>query len=599
MNFKKILVLVPSIYLVEQTYKEWINFYDTQYIIKISCKEDYNNKLKQIMTFPGYIIICVYNSSFVVVDFDFDICIYDEAHRTAISKDFNDSSSEDSDTNIDDSYNQLLLRSDKIARKLFLTATLKENTGSYSMDNKEIYGDIILKVSALEAKKLKRLSDYKLLCITINNDITENDKIIISQCIQNINQLTDNKKIKITEDFLYDYLRIAKSLIGTVQQYNIKHVITFHKYIYRCKIFKYIIDLLIGNKNKCNFISGSNNLQSRNTILNLFQTVDGSFLCSAKVLQEGVDIPLCDAVCFVDTKTSVIDTIQSLSRCLTYNENKPMAYIILPFLNDSDIKDDERTNDLRIIIKNLIECDDNIKEYFDGIRKKSISSATSIDNDNIIDPNVLSQELNNIPVIYNTHIFEQLNSISYDTFLQARTKVYKKYKSINEYRSNVLNHFNNDVPLNPEIIYKRLGWKSWKDYIGTDINDETSSSEGETKKRTRVKLNKCRDITKCVRDGQRISHSFNGTQDSFYGARDRITRIGVYNYNNNTITCDGKIYPTLNSFAQDGFKIHRPDREFTVSAWTDCKLEVNGKWVSMDNLPIINTSIADQIAIDF
>jgi len=568
MDFKNILVLVPSIYLVEQTYKEWINYFDDQCIVKISCKEDYNNKLNDIITTNGYIIICVYNSSLVVADINFDICIYDEAHRTAISKHYSENS-DDSDTK-DNSYNQLLLQSDKIARKLFLTATLKENTGAFSMDNEDIYGEIILKVSALEAKKLKRLNDYKLLCITINDNITNDDKKIISLCIKNIREFTDNKN-KITEELLYDYLRIAKSLLGTIAQYNIKHVITFHKYIYRCKIFKYIVDLLISNNTHSNFISGNNNLQSRNSILDLFQSTDGSILCSAKVLQEGVDIPLCDAVCFVDTKTSVVDTIQSLSRCLTYNENKQMAYIILPFFNDSKIKNDERTNDLRIIIKNLIECDDNIREYFDGLKNKSVIHTPNDNDETLIDPNSLTSDLNNISVIYNVNIFEQLNSISYDTYVQARDKVHKKYKSINEYKSNILNDFNNDVPLNPEIIYKRLGWKGWKEYIGTDIDEIKPIVEPH---------NKCRDIIKCVRNGQRVLHSINNKDGT-----GKINRIGIYN--NGTITCDGKIYYTLNLFAQHSFKIHRPERDPAVNAWKDCKLEMNGSWISMDNLPLI------------
>lgn len=576
MDYKKILILVPSIYLVEQTFKEWTKFFDNSNIIKISCKEDYDIKIKEIYKQSQFIIICVYNSSKVVEDIKFDICIFDEAHRTAINNTLDDIS-DDSNEFIDNTYNQLLLNSEIISRKLFLTATLKDTSGVYSMNNKNIYGDIIIKVSALEAKKIKRLSDYKLLCITINDNINSGDKIIIEDCVNFIKCSINNSKIKNINILVCEYLHIAKSLLETIKKYNINHVITFHKYIYRCQIFKYIIDSLNKTKKYCDYISGNDDIKTRTIKLENFQTNERTILCSAKVLQEGVDIPHCDAVCFVDTKTSVVDTIQSLSRCLTYNENKHMAYIILPFFKDSTIKDDIRTNDLRIIIKNLIECDENVKEYFDTLKNKS--KIEKKENSKIYEqPDILQTNLNNIVVDYDAQIIEQLNSISYDTYLQAHKKVYKKYKSIKEYRENIIKDYDNDIPLFPENIYKRLGWNGWKEYIGTDIENCEKKKE---------KIKKCRDITKCVKNGQRIRHCIKNkdkTQD--------IKRICIYN--NGIITCiddnGEKVniqYDTLNKMAENTYKKYRPDRCVDVNAWTNCEIEVDGKWISMDNLPIL------------
>jgi hypothetical protein len=322
------------------------------------------------------------------------------------------------------------------------------------------------------------------------------------------------------------------------------------------------------------FISGIVNLCNRKIILKKFQNNSPSFLCSAKVLQEGIDIPLCDAVCFVDTKTSVIDTIQSLSRCLTYDVNKLQAYIILPFIGDNNcIKNDDRTNDLRIIIKNLIECDENVKEFFNSLKQKSIKNSNSQE-DTHIEELYFTEDLNNVSVVFNSDIIDKLNSISYDTYSQSRAKVYKKYKSINEYRTNVLIDFDQSIPMYPEKIYKRLGWIDWKDYIGT-YNEDVKQQL------IKYKVDKCRDITKCVINGQRIRHLIKNKNNT-----GSIIRIGIYN--NNTITCDNIVYPSLNSFAVGTYKIHRPDRVHTVNAWTDCYLEVNGIWILMDDLPIIN-----------
>ena len=38
-----------------------------------------------------------------------------------------------------------------------------------------------------------------------------------------------------------------------------------------------------------------------------------------------------------------------------------------------------------------------------------------------------------------------MNSISYDTYLQAQKKVYTKYKFIREYRENIKNDYNDDI----------------------------------------------------------------------------------------------------------------------------------------------------------
>jgi len=41
---------------------------------------------------------------------------------------------------------------------------------------------------------------------------------------------------------------------------------------------------------------------NREHIIQNFQDIDYSILCSARVLQEGVDIPKCDGVIFIDIK---------------------------------------------------------------------------------------------------------------------------------------------------------------------------------------------------------------------------------------------------------------------------------------------------------
>ncbi len=454
MGFRRILILVPSLYLVEQTYNEWKKYFSDDDILQISCENKYKDYLEEHVKKQNYIIICVYNSSGIVENIEFDFGIFDEAHRTAKFT-----------INDNETYYQLLLKSSNIMKRLFLTATIKEynEDTEYTMDNIRIYGPIICTVTAYNAKEIGRLSDYKLLCILIKDSIDNSDQIIIDNCYENLIKTFDKSSEKITRNFLMEYLKIAKSLHETIIEYDIKHTITYHQTINRCKIFSWLYNLIAKSKNISNYIEGTNNKKERIKLIDKFIKKNNSILSSCKTLQEGVNIPECDATCFIDVKTSIIDTIQSASRCLTKIDNKKIAYIILPFFGDNEqqLKDDNRTNNLRLIIKNLIEVDKNLKEAFDYI---NFNKYTFIDGKQI---NTNNNDIIINPIVnFNSLIIEQLRTISYDTYTQATDQIKEKYKSIEEYKTNINNDFLN-IPINPDIIYKRTGWKGWQIYLNS------------------------------------------------------------------------------------------------------------------------------------
>lgn len=84
-NYWKILILVPSLYLINQIYDTWITFFDKSNIKKICSKEN-SNEIDDITDFYNKndtcILISTYHSSEKIKDLHFDICIYDEAHGT-------------------------------------------------------------------------------------------------------------------------------------------------------------------------------------------------------------------------------------------------------------------------------------------------------------------------------------------------------------------------------------------------------------------------------------------------------------------------------------------------------------------------------------
>jgi hypothetical protein len=212
-------------------------------------------------------------------------------------------------------------------------------------------------------------------------------------------------------------------------------------------------------------ISGSDSKKKRDNIIKSFQDSNKTtILCSAKVLQEGVDIPKCDGVMFVDIKKSTIDTIQSLSRCLTFLPNK-QSYIMIPYDDINDIKNDEYTSDLRIILRNIVEIDENLKEYFKSSFKSSSKSKSSDHPKSSI--NSIDLEIYNKYLIDSNFIINFVE-ICYDTYSIAKEKVFNKYSNYSEYLYSVKNDFNDNIPSNPDIVYKNFGWKSWNDFLGLE-----------------------------------------------------------------------------------------------------------------------------------
>lgn len=508
-DYKKILVLVPSLYLVKQTYKTWKCYFNSEMIIKVSSTSNdisnideitkkYNTKHSE---FGKCIIISTYHSSYKLADLNFDLAIFDEAHRTT---------GDESDFN-------KLIHSSNITKKLFLTATMKyynyqdteiETIRINSMNNTTIYGDIIASVSASQALKLQRICPYTIMTVKLQ-DILECGSNMQRKRIENlIDEFLDDDSQKDdivsdgVRDFISDnkqrYIRIAYGLIQVIRARGIQHLITFHRFIACAKLFKFILEAFLDDSSiQVSVITGTDDKSTRDNIIDDFQKLDNvkcagasssiksKILCNARVLQEGVDIPKCDAVAFVDLKSSAVDTVQALARCMTYLEDK-QAYILIPFdesdfqplqtsdaCSASDIKDSESMLDiklssyalnLRLILRNLIEIDDNIKEYFRNYIARLIPGSVGLSGDSSFDASTL--EL--VKCLVDEKVIIEMSEIVYEVFQVAKTKIKGRYATPEEYSNKVLADFGNDLPANPDIVYRKWGWHGWNDYLGID-----------------------------------------------------------------------------------------------------------------------------------
>ena len=90
-------------------------------------------------------------------------------------------------------------------------------------------------------------------------------------------------------------------------------------------------------------------------------------------------------------------------------------------------------------------------------------------------------------------------------------------------------------------------------------------------------VKKCRDMSKCFTNGQKIKHTIGINK----------TWIGIYNSLKNEIICNEKIYKgksPLNQFVKSHYKTERNDRTSNANAWKECECEINEKWISTYNL---------------
>lgn len=365
----KTLFVVPSIYLIKQTLKEWIMQRSEHFAFCCICSggdinviendefdsiEDFvdldprdlgvqvttsadelvnfleENKSKKIVIFSTYQSSQVVSDAARIKNINFDLTICDEAHKTAgvEKKVF---------SNI---LNDEFINSKK---RLFLTATPKllsakakitaekEEFSYASMDDENIYGPPFDTFSFEEAIKEKAIVDYEILIMAFN----EEDLLNFAQLngASSVNgRVVQNKDIAIT---------IGTEKLMSDPDYEVDKALNFSNTIRRSKEFIENIDIpgvdqsVFGVKSS---ISSKDTSLKRKLIMQEFVSSEKAILSNARCLTEGIDVPGVDAVIFSDRKQSPIDIVQSAGRALRINKNKPdkIARIFIPIFLDSD-----------------------------------------------------------------------------------------------------------------------------------------------------------------------------------------------------------------------------------------------------------------------
>lgn len=403
---QRTLVLLPSLSLLSQTLREWtansqapFNWICvcsdqsvarqyktgdewTDHVSEIGVPVTSNPiEIKQfLLANKEGVVFSTYQSSPLVAEAQqnldipfFDIAFADEAHRCAgkVSSAFGGI------------LNNQIIRARK---RVFMTATprflstrvkasvINDDSEYASMDDDDIFGPVLHRLSFSEAIDRELLTDYRVIVICVDNP--------------EIKELIDNRELaSIGDGQIIDYELLAHhiALSKVVVEYALQRVITFHARIKSARQFAFdhlkILDCLPSNLKPSkrvivDHVSGEMSALERHRRINTLRDVGNEEVCilsNARCLTEGVDVPALDGIAFIDPRSSQVDIIQAVGRAIRLSDNKSKGYILLPvFLGDIDNIDDallrSRFQDVWQVIAALKTQDDMLADVLDRLR---------------------------------------------------------------------------------------------------------------------------------------------------------------------------------------------------------------------------------------
>ena len=408
MGLNRILYLVPSLNLINQTLNEWFIFSSKHFKAVCVCSDQSTSKLgtkkdawliperevgipvisngerifNEVKNKTDYVIFCTYESLHIIEKSqknnnlqEFDITFCDEAHNCA-----------------GDGYKKsgLILHPNKIQtkRKLFMTATplnidqhiklkaIEKGKKFASMDDDKTFGKVFHKLTFREAINEEILVPYKIILADITK-AEEDDlrKIINREYVEISKVLTDAETL--SSDI---------TLLKSIRKYNLQKIITFHRKVEFAKnlsirlpeVWKWMPKKDKSySQPKCKYISAKDHSQhQRKDILYQLGNVknnENTIISNAQCLSEGVNVPSLDAICFMDPRRSPINIIQAIGRVMRTSKGKSKGYIIIPFFIEDFELLDKNINNSRYkyiweIIKVLCMYDDYLSETIKHLR---------------------------------------------------------------------------------------------------------------------------------------------------------------------------------------------------------------------------------------
>ena len=403
----RVLFLVPSISLLSQTLKEWtaqnqehlplksyavcsdtkvskkaedIASYDLEVPVSTNGK-DIAERTAQGKRRAGInVIFSTYQSIEAIHEAqaeygmdDFDLVICDEAHRT---------------TGVtlagEDASNFVKIHDEKYikaSKRLYMTATprlfddnIKGKAAEHSaelasMDDEAIYGPEFYRLGFGEAVDKGLLTDYKVLVMTVEEDIAAD--VLATNPTNEINLTTASAMIGAWNGLAKRSGAEQDTKSGfEANAQPMRRTVAFAKDIKASKTIQETFPTLIRQyQEQLKDHAATNDVSLLNIDLQVaVEHVDGTMnalergnkiswlessipedetriLTNARCLSEGVDVPALDSVIFFHPRNSMVDVVQSVGRVMRKAEGKDYGYIILPVAIPPGVSPSQALND--------------------------------------------------------------------------------------------------------------------------------------------------------------------------------------------------------------------------------------------------------------
>lgn len=384
---KTTLVLLPSLMLLGQTLRDWTADADTGHEFEwiavcsdssverggtdhfVERVEDLGipnvttepDEIRAFLTSrrrrgrPRRVVFATYQSSGRIAEaikasqtsVKFDMVICDEAHRMArLSRRKGE----------DDSFT-LPLDDTEIPsrRRMFLTATprvfsdglkARAEAGGYEdlifcMEDESLFGPVVHEYPLRQAIIDGVLADYRVLAVAV---VDGEVKTLIDGQSQVALKHPEAGTLTV-HDSASAATQVAIAKAMEMRDYQISSAITFHNSIRAAETFadehNRFRQLLGLRTIDVDTVRGSDAAHKRTRKLQILGQRDRKGLVSnARCLTEGIDVPLLDAVAFIEPRYSVIDIAQAIGRAIRKpSDDKVTGYVVVPiFLSASLVK---------------------------------------------------------------------------------------------------------------------------------------------------------------------------------------------------------------------------------------------------------------------
>lgn len=293
-------------------------------------------------------------------DFEFDMIICDEAHRTT-----GVTLAGKEESNFVKVHDSKFLKAKK---RVYMTATPRLYSESSkkkaeessveicSMDDPVKYGEEMYRIGFGEAVEKQLLSDYKVLVLTID-PMAMNESLQQSLATDSGEMLTDDEaKLIGCFNALSKITLVGDQQLKETDPLPMKRAVAFSQNI---KISKEIVSVI--NDLKESYYESLKPEVKKKTVKVSAMHIDGGMgatqreerlgwlksdipdgecriLNNVRCLSEGVDVPSLDAVLFLSARDSEVDVVQSVGRVMRTAKDKKYGYIIIPVLVPSNEK---------------------------------------------------------------------------------------------------------------------------------------------------------------------------------------------------------------------------------------------------------------------